>query len=313
MHGRVSTSRAWSCAFLSNGVVQMSSRFLRQSIATLLSLGALFGAADIEAGAIPTVDVSCPNFSCVPRDPGGAGWGGGGGGGWGGGGDWDTSGGGGGGGGEPEPECPGPPGGNSLLPSVKSLNCPETSCAALELTRPTVGCDSRVSRPSGWSEGRDQVRGGSPIARLMALADPGAPSGSRLSSAARERIQAGLASFNGAGGFADLSQIRRALSDSIGEACSIQRGAAPPGFNEAWTICADVAVDIHRESIDDPGFLAYTLGRLQQEGFTVESPRLGIISWFGGGNSLSGHFSNLQAMSRCASWWEQRDQLGCGR
>jgi|GEM_PF-6670886 len=295
----------------------MSSRFLRQSIATLLSLGALWGVTDVSAAAAASsrVEVTCHNFSCVPDDPWGP-WGpwGPGGGGGGGGGGWDTSGGGdNGGGGGGEPECPEPPGGNSLLPSMKSLSCPETSCAALELTRPAVGCDSRVSRPSGWPEGRDQARGGSPIARLMALADPNAPSGSRLSPTARERIQNGLAAFNGADGFADLSQIRRALSDAVGEACSLQRAVASPQFNEPWTMCADVAVEIHRESIDDPGFLAHTLGRLQQEGFAIDSPRWGVVSWSGGGNSLSGHFSNLQATNRCASWWEQRDLLGCGR
>lgn len=289
----------------------MSSRFLRQSIATLLSLGALWGTAHVSAAADSSgVEVTCHNFSCVPEDPWGP-WGPGGGGG--GGGDWDTSGGGGDGGGGPEPECPQPPGGNSLLPSLKSLNCPETSCAALELTRPAVGCDSRVPRPSGWPEGRDQVRAGSPIARLFALADPNSPSGARLSSDARARLQAGLAEFNVAGGFADLSEIRRALSNAVGEACSIQRALTSPAFIEPWMQCADVAVEIHRESIDDPGFLAYTLGRLQQEGFAIDPPRWGVVSWFGGGNSLSGHFSNLQAMNRCASWWEQRDLLGCGR
>lgn len=71
----------------------MSSRFLRQSIATLLSLGALWGTAHVSAAAASSgVEVTCHNFSCVPEDPWGP-WGPGGGGG--GGGDWDTSGGGG--------------------------------------------------------------------------------------------------------------------------------------------------------------------------------------------------------------------------
>lgn len=281
----------------------MSSMFLRKTITTLIGLGALFGASVGDAGAISTVEVRCTAPECYeqkpidpPDEPPGYG---------------PNPGGGGGG---PEPECPQPPGGKSLLPSMASLECPDPvdACLVHEQSRP-IGCDSRSGRPSGWDEGRDRMRGGSPIARMAALADPSTPTGSRLSSNARARLQAGLAQFNEAGGFADLSEIRRSLSNAISEACSLQRGVASPAFNQGWTDCANVAVEIHREAIDDPGLLAFTLGLLERDGVVIAPVSWSIISWTGGGNSLSAHFAALQTMNRCASWWEQKDQLGCGK
>lgn len=284
----------------------MSSRFLRQSIATLLSLGALWGGGDLSAANASTVNVTCHNFSCVPEYPWDPDWGGGIGGGGGGSGGWDTSGGGGGGGGEPE--CPPAPGGNSLIPSLKSSSCPAVTCEQLLPNKP---CASRVDRPSSWDDGRDAVRAGSPIARMIALADPNSPSGAVLLPEVRGNIQAALIGFNQAGPFVSLDDSRRNLSNTLSQACSMQRQYGV-GMSSGWSTCADVAVDIGREAIGDPGFLRFFLDQIAQQGFGIDPARYGPISWVPGSNSLAAHHANIDKQHICAAWWEQVDRLQCG-
>lgn len=276
--------------------------FLRKTIATLIGLGALFSANVGEAGAISTVEVRCTAPECYEPgppldppdeppsdgpDPGSGG---------------DADGGGG------EPECPDPPGGSNILPSAKSLSCPPLTCDALLPVKP---CPSRVGRPSSWDEGRDSVRAGSAMARLIALADPNSQSGNRLLPGVRGSIQAAISAFNQAGPFASLDDTRRSLSNSLSEACNQQRqeGAF---MNAGWPICADVAVDIGREAIDDPGFLRYFLDQLALNGFGVDEARYGPISWLPGSNSLAAHHFNIDRQHACAWWWEQVDRLKCG-
>lgn len=293
----------------------MSSRFLRQSIATLLSLGALWSAGDVSAAAASSgVDVTCHNFSCVPDDPWDPGWGGGGWGGGGGGGDGDTSGGGGGDPGPGEPECPTTPGGNSLLPSLKALNCPQRSCEEHAAAKPG-NCPNPIPRVYGWDAGRWDLRPGSPMARLMALGDANAPSGGRMLPIARGMILNALTQFNLAGPSVPLDRTRIALASGLQQACTYQRANGPDfmGPNTGWTTCADVAEDVFQELVSDESVLRLLLDELARHGINVDVASYGPISWSPARNSVAAHHANIDHQHACSGWWELNQQLGCGQ
>lgn len=284
------------------GSAEMSSMFLRKTIATLIGVGAFFQAGDSLGSNIPGINVYCTSPECYeqkpidpPDEPPGEGP--------------DP----GGGGGGSEPECPQPPGGNSLLPSLKSLSCPsDRSCPEL-LADKDPSCDSRVARARGWEFGRDVFdRAGTPMARLFAMANSGRTvSQAHLDPAVRDALRLALQRFNEAGPFADLDESRRSLSTAVAAACEAQRQQSSWGFDAAWRDCAAVEVDVHRESLDDMGFLAHFLDMLRANGFNVPDASYRGVGWTPAANSLRAHFDKLEKHNACAVWWEEVDRLGC--
>lgn len=290
----------------------MASRFLRQSIATILALGALWSTdafatcggrgeppctldpVEVTGPRPPDYIPDPPSFNPPDESPPN-----------------DEGGGGGPGGGYPgDPQCPEQPGGNSLIPSLKSVSCPALTCEDLLPNKP---CHNPVPAPSifDWSVGRDSLRAGSPIARLMALADPTTETGRQLTPATRGMIQRGILRFSSADPFVTLDEIRLRLSSEIREACQAQRNAET-WMNNGWETCADVAVEIHRETIQDSGILRTILDELSQQGISISALSYGPLGWEPGSNSLAAHRANLDGQRACAWWWEQVKKLNCG-
>lgn len=150
------------------------------------------------------------------------------------------------------------------------------------------------------------------MARLFAMASSGRTvSGATLDSSVRDALRFGLARFNEAGPFADVDESRRALSTSVAAACEGQRQLTFWGLDAAWRDCAAVEVDVHRESLDDMGFLAHFLSMLRANGFNVPDASYRGIGWTPAENSLRAHFDKLEKNNACAIWWEDVDRLGC--
>jgi hypothetical protein len=171
-----------------------------------------------------------------------------------------------------------------------------------------------VPLPRGFDAGRDSLRAGSPVARLMALADPNSPSGSRMLPQARELISESLRAFNEAGVFAPLESSRFYLAFGIQQACDYQHANAPafPGNQPVGSVtCAEVAQEAYRELLPDRTSLASFLDALARNGFAI-SVSYGPVTWSpAAGNSFAAHYENMTQQQACSIWWTTAQQLGC--
>ena len=136
-------------------------------------------------------------------------------------------------------------------------------------------------------------------------------SGATLDPSVRDALRLGLSRFNEAGPFADVDESRLALSSAVAAACAGQLAVSSFGFDAAWRDCAAVEVDIHREALDDTGFLAHFLNMLRGNGFSVPDASYRGVGWTPSENSLRAHFDKLEKNNACAIWWEEVDRLGC--